>query len=173
MLLLTESLVILKWKAPFSCFSICQTKNKTAMCQKPYNVNATLWLMAAKRGYKSQQVTNTIVFCWHLLECSNDIDMITNVNLKLIPRHQDALALQSGSRFLPAVTQLQQRRQRHTITSLAGGCCNVHRFHSLQRPQSHRSNGGCLLHCNTWTGHEETQQQRRQILHLSFRREEN
>lgn len=90
----------------------------------------------------------TIALCWHLFECSNDIPVITNVNLKLCPGHQDALALQSGPRFLPTVTQLQQSSQCCTVTSLACGCSNVQSLHSLQRPQRHRGERSCFLHCN-------------------------
>ncbi len=111
-------------------------------------------------GYKKNEKIVTIVLCWHLLERCNDVDMIADVDLKLCWRHQDALALQSGSRFLPAVAQLQQRPQRRAVTSTTGGCCYVQGLHSLQRPQTHRGNISHFLHCNTGLETEGMQQQK-------------
>lgn len=91
----------------------------------------------------------TIVLCWHLLERCNDVSIVADIDLKLCLRHQDALALQNSSRFLPAVAQLQQRPQSRAVAGSTGGRRDVHGAHPLQRPQRHGGDRSCFLHCNT------------------------
>lgn len=98
--------------------------------------------------HKRQDQTGTVGLCRHLLECCNRVVMVTDINFKSGGRHQNALALDVGPRFLPTIAQLQQSGQSSTVLSSAGQRRRVQCVRALQGPQRHWRNGRHLGHCS-------------------------